>query len=230
MTCYFCSWFADNFFLLQTTRTNDKRNQVQPGYVRPWACFHHRQTCPSGIKTCRGGRLVKIEKFPRELLLTAQDSFFLLCFVIKGTVSPHTWSPIAKPFLQSRIKLILENPSWWVFYASPFSGCNTGEVCVGRFPIKISSVKCTSHVTLLTQIRAGGMSLKSILLFGRGNPINSLAAELGLQGWLFFLSLLEIPTTLPAPFKSNNNFFLLHLLLFLSCFILEEKTSKQTNK
>jgi len=56
------------------------------------------------------------------------------------------------------------------------------EMGVGRFPIKTSSVRCTSRVTLLTQIRAGGMSLKPNLLFGRGNPTNSLAAGLGLQG------------------------------------------------
>lgn len=93
MTCHFCNWFADDFLLFQKTRTNDRRNQVQPGYVWPFACFHKKQTCPPGIKMCRGGQLMKTEKLPGEFLLPAQVSFFCFVFVIKGAVSPHIGLP-----------------------------------------------------------------------------------------------------------------------------------------
>lgn len=80
---------------------------------------------------------MKTGRLPEELFQVS--FFFCLVFLPKGAVSPHTWSPIAESFLQSYIKLLLENSSWSLFYVPTFLDCNTiegGEGGGAVFPSK----------------------------------------------------------------------------------------------
>lgn len=113
MTCHFCNWFADDFLWFQKTRTNGTKFSLD--MYGPSPASTRSELVPQEFKCAEEASWWKLKSSLENSSCLSKFHFFCLVFVIKGAVSPHTWSPIAEPFLQSHIKLVLENPSWWVF-------------------------------------------------------------------------------------------------------------------